>query len=80
MNKLEKLKVVILEGASDSSISFTDLCNLLGDLGFEERKSSSHHVFRKAGIIEQPNLQRDGNKAKAYQVRQVRKILKKYEL
>jgi len=37
-------------------------------------------MFRKAGIIEKINLQRDGNKAKVYQVRQVRAIILKYKL
>lgn len=37
-------------------------------------------MFRKEGIIEKINLQRDGGKAKAYQVRQVRNIILKYKL
>ena len=41
---------------------------------------SSHHTFRKQGIEEKINIQRDGNKAKAYQVRQVRNIILKYHL
>ncbi len=49
-------------------------------LGFEERIRGSHHIFRKEGISEKINLQKDGNKAKPYQVRQVRTILLKYKL
>jgi hypothetical protein len=49
-------------------------------LGFDERIRGSHHVFRKQGIEEQPNLQSDGAKAKPYQVRQVRNIIVKYKL
>lgn len=37
-------------------------------------------MFRKEGIIEKINLQRDGSKAKAYQVRQVRNVILKYSL
>jgi len=37
-------------------------------------------MFRKQGIEEKINLQRDGNKAKVYQVRQVRGIILKYKL
>jgi hypothetical protein len=37
-------------------------------------------MFRRAGIIEKINLQREGNKAKAYQVRQVRAVILKYKL
>jgi hypothetical protein len=37
-------------------------------------------MFRKSGILESINLQREGSKAKIYQVRQVRAILLKYRL
>ena len=70
----------ILRGDADADISFDDLCHLLLKLGFEERIRGSHHIFRKQGIIEKPNLQRDGSKAKAYQVRQVRALIVKYKL
>jgi len=38
-------------------------------------QKGSHHVFRKVGVDEKINLQKDGAKAKPYQVRQVRDIL-----
>ncbi|MBA7683415.1 hypothetical protein ES703_91779 [subsurface metagenome] len=44
------------------------------------RIKGSHHVFRKYGVIEKVNLQKEGNKAKPYQVRQVRNIIVKYKL
>ena len=66
MGKFEKLRQRILDGNSDSNINFEDLRNFLIDLGFEERIKGGHHSFRKHGILEKPNLQRDGNKAKAY--------------
>jgi hypothetical protein len=78
MSKYEKLRDRILSVQSDANIKFEDLRNLLLDLGFEERIKGSHHTFRRTGVAEKPNLQRDGDKAKAYQVRQVRNILKKY--
>jgi len=37
-------------------------------------------MFRKSGVEEKINLQREGSKAKVYQVRQVRNILLKYKL
>lgn len=80
MGKYEKLLGTVLRGASDANISFRDLCQLLRRLGFEERTRGSHHTFRKAGVEEKVNLQRDGSKAKAYQVRQVRAIILKYKL
>jgi predicted RNA binding protein YcfA (HicA-like mRNA interferase family) len=49
-------------------------------LGFEERIRGSHHIFRKQGIVDKIVLQRDGSKAKAYQVHQVRNVIVKYNL
>ncbi len=80
MGKYEKLLLKILEGKSDRNIAFNDLCQLLEKLGFDKRIRGSHHTFRKAGIIEKPNLQKDSNKAKDYQVRQIRTIILKYNL
>jgi predicted RNA binding protein YcfA (HicA-like mRNA interferase family) len=80
MGKYDKLLSRILKGASDASIRFDDLCNLLQHLGFEKRVQGSHHIFRKQGIEEKINLQRDNSKAKPYQVRQVRAIILKYSL
>ena len=65
----------ILGGASDSNIQFNRLRHLLLRLGFEERVRGSHHIFRKHGVDERVNLQRDGSKAKVYQVRQVRAMI-----
>ncbi len=80
MGKYEKILLQILRGSSDANIAFTDLFNLLKKLGFEERVRGSHHIFRKKGIIEKINLQRDGSKAKVYQVRQVRNLILQYNL
>jgi hypothetical protein len=80
MSKYEKLLFQILRGTADANIPFDDLCKLMEKIGFEERVRSSHHTFRKEGVVEKINLQRDGNKAKVYQVRQVRAVLLKYKL
>ena len=70
----------VLSGTSDASIRFDDLCSLLESLGFEKRVKGGHQIFRRAGVEEKINLQREGNQAKAYQVRQVRTVLLKYKL
>jgi hypothetical protein len=80
MGRYDKLLFQILRGRSDTNISFDDLRQLLLRLNFQERKRGSHHIFRKEGIEEKINLQRDYGKAKAYQVRQVRAVLLKYKL
>jgi hypothetical protein len=80
MSQDDRLLVQILRGGADANVGFDDLRQLLIRLGFEERTRSSHHIFRKQGVTERINLQRDGNKAKPYQVRQVRAVIVKYGL
>jgi hypothetical protein len=80
MGKYEKLIFQILRGTSDANIAFSDLINLMQHFGFEMRIKGSHHIFRKRGIEEKPNLQKEGSQAKPYQVKQVRNIILKYKL
>jgi predicted RNA binding protein YcfA (HicA-like mRNA interferase family) len=75
MGKYEKLLLQILRGSSDANIAFDDLCQLLRRLGFKENIRGSHHNFRKQGVEQKVNLQKDGSKAKAYQVRQIRSVI-----
>jgi predicted RNA binding protein YcfA (HicA-like mRNA interferase family) len=80
MGRRGRLLQQILGGRADANIRFEDLCNLLLRFGFDMRTSGSHHVFRKSGVEEKVNLQREGSKAKPYQVRQVRQLILKYRL
>ena len=80
MSKYDKLLIRILRGSSDANISFADLRQLLIHCGFDERVRGSHHIFTKKGLEEILNLQPRGNKAKIYQVKQVRNIFLKYKL
>ncbi len=80
MGKYDRLLLNILCGVSDANIQFNDLRQLLARLGFKENIRGSHHIFRKEGVEEIINLQRDDNKAKVYQVRQVRATILKYNL
>ena len=80
MGKYDKLVFKIVRGTSDANINFEDLCELLKQFGFDERIRGNHHNFRKSGIEEKINIQKDGAKAKPYQVRQIRSILLKYKL
>jgi predicted RNA binding protein YcfA (HicA-like mRNA interferase family) len=80
MSRHKKTLQKILSGLADKNISFAELRQILLHLGFEERTSGSHHIFRRAGIEEKINIQKDGNKAKPYQVRQVRVIILEYML
>ena len=58
----------------------TTYVSLLENVGVDKRVKGSHHLFRKAGVKERINLQREGNNAKPYQVRQVRAVILKYKL
>jgi len=49
-------------------------------LGFSMRIKGSHHIFSQENIEEIINLQPDGSKAKAYQVKQIRELMVKYQL
>lgn len=80
MGKLDKLIEKILLGSADANIDFDDLRSVLLNLGFSERSKGSHHIFSKPGLEELINLQRDGSKAKPYQVRQVRAIIQRNNL
>jgi len=80
MGKQEKLLIQILKGQSDANINFQNLVGLMQKFGFDIRVSGGHHIFRKEGVLEKINLQKEGNNAKPYQVRQVRNIILKYKL
>jgi predicted RNA binding protein YcfA (HicA-like mRNA interferase family) len=80
MVKLKKIVDQILGGRSDSNLAFKDICNLLTSLRFGIRIKGSHHIFRRADVEEKMNLQKESNKAKPYQVRQVRNIILKNKL
>ena len=80
MGKYDKLRQKLLSGAADADIGFLELCQLLKRLGFDERIRGDHHIFTKRGVAEIINLQPKRNKAKAYQVKQVRDLLLKYRL
>ncbi len=80
MGKINKVIEKILRGTSDRNIAFSELCQILHHLGFEERMRGSHHIFFKAGVDEILNLQPKQSQAKPYQVKQVRELIVKYGL
>jgi predicted RNA binding protein YcfA (HicA-like mRNA interferase family) len=80
MVKSEKLLLKILRGTSDSNIPFKQLCQLLINMGFEKRIRGGHHIFTKERVEEILNIQPKGNKAKAYQVKQIREVILRYKL
>lgn len=80
MATLEKLMYSIMSGTQDCNIKFTDLQKILDVLGFQCRVKGDHFIYWKDGVTEIINLQPNGNKAKAYQVKQIRSLILKYKL
>ena len=80
MSQYEKQLQAILSGTKDKNILFADLQMVLDRLGFQCRIKGDHFIYTKDGIEEIINLQPVGNKAKPYQVKQVRNIILRYQL
>jgi predicted RNA binding protein YcfA (HicA-like mRNA interferase family) len=78
VTRIAKLNDRFLSGGR---LSFAELEALLDAYGFRLRRvSGSHHIYARDGIDDQPNVQRDGNDAKPYQVKQFRRIVIENEL
>ena len=77
MTTILKILASVLDSGRDNNILFTDLQRLLDSLGFEHRTRESHVIYWREDIDEIINIQADGSKAKAYQVKQVRNIIRK---
>ena len=80
MSQYEKLLLSILSGTQDRNMFFADLQTVLDRLGFQCRIKGDHFIYTKDGVDEIINIQPVGNKAKPYQVKQVRNIILKYQL
>jgi predicted RNA binding protein YcfA (HicA-like mRNA interferase family) len=64
-----------------ANVAFGDLCGLVEKLGFELRRvSGSHHVFVHSDISELVNLQSIRGQAKPYQIRQLMRLVERYDL
>lgn len=81
MSRAKKVVVKILAGRTDANLSFADLCYVLERAGFSHRQGGgSHVIYYMNGVDEIINVQPKGGKAKAYQVKQVRNLILKYQL
>jgi len=80
MSKYEKLLLSILSGTKDKNLLFADLQTVLDRLGFQCRIRGDHFIYTKDGIDEIINIQPQGNRAKPYQVKQIRNLILKYQL
>ena len=80
MSTLEKLYLSIMSGTQDKNVKFRDLQALLDALGFHYRVRGDNFIYYYEDNPENINIQPIGNKAKPYQVKQVRNYLLKYKL
>ncbi len=80
MATIEKLIAAIMSGTQDRNIKFSDLQKILNVFEFQCRIKGDHFIYWKDGIEEIINIQPDGNKAKPYQVKQIRNLILKYHL
>lgn len=78
MNKKKFFKRVLF---SQNNIQFSDIVILIESLGFTlDRINGSHHIFKHPEIPILINLQKVRGEVKPYQVRQLLKIMEKYNL
>ena len=75
-----KLLIRLARGAV-TNVGFDDLRKLAEGLGFELRRvGGSHHVFAHPDIPQLINLQSVSGQAKPYQVRQLMRLVERYDL
>lgn len=74
-------KILVKVLASPANVRFAEMQRLVEAFGFRLlRVSASHHIYGRAGLNEQVNLQEVGGKAKPYQIRQFLKLVERYNL
>jgi predicted RNA binding protein YcfA (HicA-like mRNA interferase family) len=63
------------------NIAFADLVNLVEGFGFRlERVSGNHHIFSHPDLPELINMQSVSGEAKPYQIRQLLRLVERYNL
>lgn len=80
MPTVDKILQEVMSGTKDKNIRFSELQKILETLGFQCRIKGDHFIYYKNGVDEIINIQPDGNKAKPYQVKQVRNLILKYQM
>lgn len=78
---MKKRRLLRKAVSSPKSIRFKELVALTEAFGFRlNRISGSHHIFSHEDIPEIVNLQEAEGKAKPYQIRQLLKLVERYNL
>ncbi len=67
--------------SSPKNVRFSEMATLLEAFGFRlSRIKGSHHIFVHPQVRELVNLQNVGGKAKPYQIRQLLRLVERYNL
>ncbi len=76
---MDKKKIFDELKKNPKNIRFDRLCNIAEMFGFYFKGGKgSHRIYVRKGIQEMLNFQNVGGKAKPYQVRQLIRVIKKY--
>jgi len=78
-----KIRKILLRFSSGNlqNTKFSELKLLLDAYGFTlARVAGSHHIYTHPDITEIVNVQKVGNEAKPYQIRQILQLIEKHDL
>jgi hypothetical protein len=74
-------KLIELITRNPLNVRFDEICKLAQDFGFVLKGGrGSHRIYTRRGVAEMLNFQNVNGNAKPYQVRQLLRIIKKYNL
>jgi predicted RNA binding protein YcfA (HicA-like mRNA interferase family) len=74
-------KILAKALSSPANLRFTEMQRLVEAFGFRLlRVTASHHIYGRPGTPEQINLQNVDGKAKPYQVRQLLRLVERYNI
>ena len=80
MGKIRKILLRFNSGNLQNT-KFSEVKLILDAYGFTlARVSGSHHIYAHKHITEIMNIQKVGNEAKPYQIRQILQLIEKYNL
>lgn len=71
---------MVMSGKNDNNIRFTDLRKMLDSLNFCYRVKGDHFIYYREDIPEIVNIQPKGNKAKGYEIKQIRLLFRQYSI
>ena len=79
MSRYEDIREKILSGNSDNNVSETEMRFFLSKIGAKHKRTKGSHIIcRIDGVPRLINIQPINGKIKAYQVKQIRNIVREY--